>query len=144
MTGKIKEWIKRYGFAEVVGLVCALIFSNLSMFLFGNLILAAFITSLTENLGFYGTIIFRDLKEHKSKYKRINLKSILRLSRNTIIEFGPAECLDGFVIRPFFLAVLPIYISNYSLAIFIGLILANITFYIPTIIAYESRKKLFK
>ncbi len=61
-----------------------------------------------------------------------------------VMEFGPAEYLDSFVIRPFFLAVLPSIIQNYSAAIFIGTLLADFIFYVPTIVSYEFRKKVFK
>ncbi|HLD05447.1 MAG TPA: hypothetical protein VJG90_07035 [Candidatus Nanoarchaeia archaeon] len=61
--------------------------------------------------------------------------------RNLIVEFGPVEYLDSFVLRPFWLAVMPTLISNYTFAIFIGTILADITYYVPTIFFYELRKR---
>lgn len=143
MIKKLKEWFARYSLAELIGVVFSLIFSNLSMLFFGNLILSGFIGTWTENLGFYGTIIFRDIKERK-KAKKLSMRDYVLQLRNLIVEFGPAEYLDSFLIRPFYLIFFPYVISNYSLAILIGTILADVTYFIPTIVAYEFRKKMFK
>ena len=141
---KLKEWFKRYAIAELISLVFALVFSNLSMLIFNNVIISAFVATWASNIGFYGTIIYKDLKTMKKKEKKLRGMSFLKLARNMLIEFGPAEYLDSFVIRPFYLALFPYLIDNYSLAITIGTILANITYYIPTIFSYEFRKKIFK
>jgi len=37
--------------------------------------------------------------------------------------------------------IFPILIQNYSIGIIVGKIVADVVFYIPTIIAYELRKK---
>lgn len=141
---KVKEWFQRYAIAELIGIILALIVSNLTMLLFNNAIIAAFLATWADNLGFYGTIIINDLKLRKKKDNKIGIKSILKLARNIIIEFGPAEYLDSFAIRPFYLAIFPLLISNYSLAILIGTLLADVTYFIPTIISYEFRKKTLK
>lgn len=143
MIKKLKEWFARYSLAELVGVVFSLIFSNLSMLFFGNIIIAGFIATWTENLGFYGTIVFRDIKERK-KAKKLSMRDYVLQLRNLIVEFGPAEYLDSFLIRPFYLIFFPYVILNYSLAILVGTILADVTYFIPTIIAYEFRKKMFK
>ena len=141
---KIIEWLKRYGVAELVGICLTLIASNAIMFLTGNIILAAFLAPWAENAGFYGLIAFNDLKHRKRKDKKSSISGTLKVLRNMMLEFGPAEYLDSFAIRPFFLALLPLLIANYSLAILAGTMLANITYYIPTIISYETRKKILK
>ena len=141
---KLNEWFRRYAVAEFIGLILTLIFSNISMMLFENIILSGFIATWADNLGFYGTIVFNDLKEREKRNKKLELSDYLKQFRNVILEFGPAEYLDSFVIRPSYLILFPHLISNYSLAIFIGTVLADVTYYIPTIISYEFRKKIFK
>lgn len=141
---KLNEWLKRYAFAELVGIVFALVFSNLSMIFFGNIIVSGFIGTWADNLGFYGTMVSKDLKKRRKINKKLGINDYLIQLRNIIIEFGPAEYLDSFLIRPFYLIFSPYTISNYSLAIFIGTILADVTYFIPTIIFYEIRKKIFK
>lgn len=72
------------------------------------------------------------------------LKQLWIIFRNIVLEFGPAEYLDSFFVRPLYLSAFPYFIDNYTLAIFLGSIAANITYYIPTIVAYEVRKKVTK
>jgi len=141
---KLKEWFNRYALAELIGIIFALVFSNFSMLLLGNIIVSGFTATWANSLGFYGIIINRDLREKRKRDKKLGMKDYLIQLRNTFIEFGPAEYLDSFLIRPFCLILFPYMISNYSLAIFIGTILADITYFIPTIISYEFRKKIFK
>ncbi|MFH1439373.1 MAG: hypothetical protein ABIG89_02330 [Candidatus Woesearchaeota archaeon] len=144
VNNKLKEWFKRYAAAEVIGLLSGIVFANISMFVFGNMIGSAFIATWAENFGFYGTILYKDGKQRKNKHGNIGFKGFLIMLKNTIIEFGPAEYLDSFLIRPFYLAVFPHFIQNYSLAIILGSLATNITYYIPTILSYEFRKKVFK
>jgi len=144
LRNKLKEWFKRYSLAEFIALIIAIIVANLSKFWFGNIILSAFLATWAENIAYYGTIASKDLKSEINKNEKLSFKAIIKTARNMFIEFGPAEYLDSFLIRPFYLTIFPYLISNYSLAILIGTILANITYYIPTIFSYEMRKKIFK
>ncbi len=137
----MKEWLNRYAIAEIISVVFAIIFSYLSQVLFGNFIVSGIIGTWSSNLGFYGTIVYRDIRGIGRKFK---IKDFFILLRNMIIEFGPAEYLDSLLIRPFYLSFFPFIISNYSFAIFIGTMLADVTYFIPTIISYEFRRKIFK
>ena len=141
---KLKEWFGRYALAEFVALIIALVFSNLSMKLSGNIILSGFIGTWTDNLGFYGIITHMDLRKNIKRKGKLKFKDYLIELRNDIVEFGPSEYLDSFIIRPFCLSFFPYVISDYSFAIIIGTILADISYYIPTIASYEFRKKIFK
>ena len=60
-----------------------------------------------------------------------------------VIEFGPGEYLDTFIVRPFAMWFFPYIIGSLAIGIFLGKIVADIIFYIPTIIMYEIRKKNF-
>lgn len=139
MNSKIKEWLERYAMAEILSIISIVISATILTNIFGLIIISAFVATWIGNFVYYGIIVFKDLKE-----KELNPLTLIKQTRNMIIEFGPAEYLDSFVIRPFLLSVIPYFISNYPLAIFIGTNLANITYYIPTIISYELRKKIFK
>jgi hypothetical protein len=140
---KFREWFQRYALAELVGLIFTIVFSSLSMFLGGNIIVSGFVGTWADNLGFYGTIVYKDLKQAR-KRKRLGFGDYCKQLRNAIVEFGPAEYLDSFIIRPFYLSFFPYVLSSYALAILVGTLLADITYYIPTVISYEFRKKLFK
>ena len=141
---KLKEWLKRYAFAHIIGLIFTILVATLSHILFKNIILSAFLATWSDNIAYYGIIIYGDLKLQKKKDKKLKTKSFLKVARGIVMEFGLAEYLDSFIIRPFYLSVFPHFIPNYSLAILAGSICAEVTFYIPTIISYELKKKIFK
>jgi hypothetical protein len=136
MIHKLKDWGWRYIPAEISGTLTALLAALIVTFLTNNPILTAFAGTWGENIGFYGIILIREFKTKKNN--SIPLRKTLR---NLIIEFGPAEVLDSFVLRPFFMFIFPTIIGNLVIGIIIGKFAADATFYIPTIIAYELRKK---
>lgn len=142
---KLKEWAFRYGPAEIVGTLCALGGASLGSFLSSNNIVAAFAGTWGENLGYYGTISFRDIRAGKSllksKNKSYGIFDLIKNLRNLIFEFGLGEVLDSFVVRPFWLYTMPIVLNNFTLGIIAGKLAADVTFYIPTIVSYELRKR---
>ncbi len=139
MRNKSREWLARYIPAEICATAGSILGALIILKLTNNRILAAYAATLCENTGFYLFIGIRDFT-HSIKHK----KSLLKTLRNLILEFGPAEFLDTFIIRPFWMYTLPLFINNYALGIFTAKIVADITFYIPTIISYELRKKHLK
>lgn len=141
---KLLEWLYRYMPSLVLAIITAVLFANLSLALFGNVILSAIIATWADNIVFYGIIAYRDIKSRKSKDKKITLVGLFKVMRNMFIEFGPAEYFDSLFLRPFYLSVFPYFIPNYSLAILLGSITADFSYFIPTIISYELRKKVFK
>ncbi len=145
MKRKLREWWGRYAFPEFIAIIILLVSANVLHLFIGSIVIVAFIVPWLENVGFYGTIIARDIKARKKKNGKITFKEVLKQIRNSIVEFGPAEYLDSFVIRPFWLILFPFLIpNNYVLATFIAGMVANITYYVPVIISYEMRKKAFK
>lgn len=133
MKQKIKTWLKRYVPAEIAGTLFALGGATITYSITENQIAAAYAGTISENIGFYGAMAVTELVKHESK----PLKAI----RNLILEFGPAEILDTLVTRPFLMYVFPSILNNFPLGIAAGKIAADIIFYIPSIIAYELRKK---
>jgi len=95
-------------------------------------------------LGYYGKIIYEEVKIRKKHDQKISFMGVLKIIRNMILEFGTGEYLDSFVIRPTAMYFFPKLVGNMILGLFLGKIAADITFYIPTIIAYELKKKYLK
>jgi hypothetical protein len=137
---KIYEWIDRYSIPLVLSTVAAVLVANLSQLLFHNLIISAFLATWADNIIFYGMMAYKEIKSRE----RYSFADYFKVLRNLIMEFGPAEILDSFVIRPFLLSVFPLFVPNYSLAILLASVAAEITYFIPVIIFYEIRKKIFK
>ena len=144
---KIREWSKRYIPSEIIGTLAALLVAYIATTFTSNLAIIAFAGTWGENIGYYGTISTRDIVEskrhHKEKNRKYGLISFGKNIRNLIIEFGFSEALDSFFVRPFFMYIFPLITGNLLLGIFLGKITADVTFYIPTIIAYETKRKHF-
>ncbi len=132
MKRKISTWIKRYLPAEILAVIGALLGGLIINVLFRNSVLTALGATWGENIGYYGIIILRDLKKQRHVFKVI---------RNLILEFGPAEYLDSFLIRPFMMYFFPRILNNLTLGLIAGKFAADFIFYIPTIISYELKNK---
>lgn len=144
MKRKLKEWFKRYAFAEAIAIAISIPTANVILWLSSNYIISGIITTFVESVTFYSLIVLKDLNERRHNTGRLRFSDYMKQLRKTFIEFGPAEYLDGFIIRPFYLSFFPYIIPYYSLAIFTGTMLANITYYIPVIISYELHRKVFR
>lgn len=145
MRNKLKIWLKRYLPAEIIGTIFAIIIPTLISFISENVLVIALVGTWSENVGFYGTMIIQEIIQTRREYKRINKNynwlSFVKNLRNIILEFGIAETFDSLLVRPATM-YFGIYIfQNIQLGVFTGKILADLIFYVPTIVSYELRKK---
>ena len=130
-------WIRRYLPAELLGTACAIVGGLLVGV--GNPLLAALGGTWGENLGYYGTVITRDLRARRAQGGRLTVGGVLLSLRNIALEFGGAELLDSFLIRPGALYAAISLTGNLPLGLLLGKIAADLAFYLPTIVAYELR-----
>ncbi len=148
MKSKFREYLKRYLFAEILGTVLAVIAATVVLGFSENKIAAAVGGAWGETIGFYIAVISQEIifskKHHRLNNKRYNLVAFGKNIRNIFLEFGPSEVFDSFLIRPAAMYFFTTLFSNLQLGIFIGKIVADITFYIPAIISYELKKKYLK
>ena len=138
---KIKEWVARYGPPEIAGIVVVQAATQGIVHFTDNQLLAAFIAPWCENIVFYSIIAIRDVHARGTP---LGIRQYLILLRNMFVEFGPAEYIDSFIVRPACLAYFPHVVSPYALAIFVGDMVANIAFYFPVIASFELRKKFLR
>lgn len=143
MKQKILQWIKRYGLAEILAVIGALVGAFVINFLFRKPVLTALGGTWGENLFYYGTIVSNDLYKLYQKHGRISFISFMKTVRNLVVEFGPGEYLDSLLVRPFAMYFFPKLLNSLPLGIIVGKFAADFIFYIPTIIAFELRKKVF-
>ena len=145
MRNKIKGWIKRYLPAEIFGTLGAIIFPTGVSFFTENILIIALVGTWGENIGFYGTMIFQEIKKDRAKRDKLNkhygLISFGKSIRNIFLEFGVAETADTLFVRPAVMYLTISNIGNLQLGVFIGKIIADAIFYIPTVVSYELRKK---
>ena len=140
---KVTDWLRRYGAGEVVGLAGALTGSWLVYRATGSAIAAAYGASVGESLGFYGTIVVREmvLEAYAAGARRAPYgpRQIAATWRSLFLEFGPAEFADTLVLRPFMMW-LGEEMFGRPLGILAGKLLADLSFYAPVILMYEVRK----
>ena len=145
MKKKIKTWLKRYIPAEIFATLGALLGASIAYSITGSAIVSAYSGTIGENIGFYGYILIKEVRDskihHKKHNRKYSFKSCLKDIRNLLVEFGFAELLDSILVRPFAMYIFPIMLGNFPLGILIGKIVADIVFYIPTVLFYELRKK---
>jgi hypothetical protein len=143
---KIKEWVKRYLPAEIVGTITAVSAASIAHIFSDNHIFIAYIATLGEAIGFFSTIFIQYLlifsKKRKTENRRVSLLDISKIVSHILLEFGPAEIIDSLVLRPFFMYLFPLLVESFTLGIFLGKIAGDITFYLLVILSYEMKKKL--
>ncbi|HEY8597448.1 MAG TPA: hypothetical protein VIL85_03390 [Thermomicrobiales bacterium] len=130
-------WMRRYLPAELLGTLCAIVGGLLVGA--GSPLVAALGGTWGENLGYYGTVITRDLRARRAQGGRLTPGGVLRSLRNIALEFGGAELLDSFLIRPGAMYAAIRLTGSVPLGLLLGKLAADLAFYIPTIIAYELR-----
>lgn len=148
MGHRVKEWLWRYGPAELVSILTTLIPAILTKYYTGNLLASAMAGTWGGNIGYFGTILIRDvwitrrvLVTNGASYtSRIFLKNM----RALLIEFGVAEILDSFLVRPALMYYMPKWIGSFSAGIIAAKFLADLTFYFPAIIFYEWSKRRYR
>lgn len=141
---KPKEWSKRYFWPEILGLVSALIGTHVCFLINPeiDLVLVSFVATMSENVGYYSFMIVKELSHAKKNSVNKSFTSrFLLTSRNLIIEFGLAEMLDSFFLRPAFMFLGFTLFSDISLATIFGKVCADVGFYSVAILGYELRKK---
>lgn len=142
MKHKLKEWLRRYLPPFLIATIATLFFSNLGRFIELNSVLTAYLGAWGGIISYYSYIAIREvLYEHKKK--KISFSAFLKIFRNLVFEFSPAEALDILLIGPFCLYIFPKIITNFQIAILLGKFCADIFFYSTTITFYEIRKKLW-
>ncbi|MDP2722767.1 MAG: hypothetical protein Q8O72_08420 [Bacteroidales bacterium] len=145
---KLKEWLKRYLLADTLSTIFSLFVAWAVKVTADDRVLAAFLASAVASIVFYGVITIRDvrisIRQHRIKNKKYKMKSFIKDFRNLLVEFGPAELLDVFAVRPFFMYLIPTLMTNFLIGSFIGKTIADIIFFVPAILMYEVRKKHLK
>ncbi|MBI4090441.1 MAG: hypothetical protein HY422_00265 [Candidatus Komeilibacteria bacterium] len=144
MRLKLLEWLRRYGPAELCAAVGALIGAGTIHLIFGNTIATALGGTWGENIGYYGWIFAADLRAKLKMDRNIMRVASWKVLRNMVVEFGPGEYLDSFFIRPLAMYIFLRSVESIPAAILLGKLIADIVFYVPTVLGYELRRKYFK
>jgi hypothetical protein len=148
MKIKIREWMKRYLPAEILSVIVTLLAAGLAYRLTQNQLSTALAGTWGGNIAYFGYILHGDMRQTVKTCHLANApytgERVLKNLRDLALEFGVAEVIDSFFIRPALMYYLPILTGNLSLGILTAKIAADVTFYIPAIASYELSKKYLK
>ena len=143
MKAKLREWLWRYLPLEIAATIFAL-GGGFAAASFGfNGAVIAYAAAWAENTGFYGTALIRELRR-SSGGERLSIASagprLVPTVRALATEFGPAELLDSFIVRPGCMYLLPLLTGDLALGLICGKVLADVAFFGLAIVAYELGK----
>ena len=145
---KIRGWIVRYGPAEVVGTASAFLGSYLGFGLTRSEITAAYGGTVGELIGFYGTIIVRDViadfraSKNASHVGALPLLALCarRALGHAMVEFAPAEVLDASVMRPLAMG-LGTNLFGRAWGVTAGKLLSDLAFYTAVVTGEAVRRR---
>jgi hypothetical protein len=134
LGGALARWLRRYLPAELVATPCALLAGFAAGELTGSPAASALAATWGENAGFYGLMLGRELVRRRS------LRALPVVLRDLFVEFGPAEALDSFLLRPASVYAGLTLAPHPALGMIAGKILADVSFYTPAIVTFELQR----
>lgn len=144
LSAKAGVWVRRYGVPELAGLSAALAGAWLVHRATDSAIAAAYGASIGESLGFYGTVVVREMVREAyaagARRAPYGLRQMAATWRGLLLEFGPAELADTALLRPFAMWI-GVDLLGRPLGILAGKLLADLAFYGPVIAVYELRRR---
>ena len=145
MRHRFADWIRRYGFAELVGTASAIAGSIGARAFTGSEIAAAYGGAVGESLGFYSTMLVREFRagrrQARAEGRAYSWRDASRASALMAVEFGPAEVADTGVLRPLAIGLGTRWLGH-GWGVVVGKLAADIVFYVPVIVTYEMRRRL--
>jgi hypothetical protein len=130
---RVRAWLLRYAPLEAAALFTALCAGLAVSQLADSQLAIGYAGAWGENLGYYLTAFVREWRVRGSAALAV---------RDLVLEFGVAEGVDSFVVRPLCMAVGVGQLGDPAAGIVVGKLAADVPFYGFAILGYELRKKL--
>lgn len=148
VRAKIREWLWRYGPAEIISIPATLLPALLVRGATGSDAAAAVAGTWGGNVAYFGTILLRDVwmsqRRLAARSQPYGLRSFGANLRALVVEFGAAEVVDTFFARPALMYWMPRWLGHYSAGIIVAKFAADVTFYLPAIFFYEWSKGRYR
>ena len=129
-TNRPLVWLRRYLPAELVCTASGLFAAWAAAVLTGSPAAIAVAGTLGENVGFYGMMLGREIAQR-------GLRTLSPIIHDLMLEFGLAEVLDCLLLRPALMYIGQMLAPNTALGVVAGKLVADLIFYVPTIVSYE-------
>ncbi|WP_438856420.1 hypothetical protein [Agromyces sp. M3QZ16-3] len=148
--GRVVGWIARYLPLEVLGTVAAVAGAAAAYEVTGSLVAAAVAGTVAEGVGYYALVLVRGIRghlasrrvrRHRSATRRASAAVLLAL-RGLVAEFGPAEALDTFLVRPALLIAATAALGPNPTGWLVGKLAADVVFYAVAIVSFELGRRL--
>lgn len=145
MKTRVREWLLRYGPAEVLSVAATLAGVTGAFALTHSRATTALVGTWAGNVVYFGWILAADmLRTRRTRLaagRPYTARTLGRNLRALAVEFGPAEVLDSFLIRPALMYWLPLWLGSLAWGSLAAKFAADVTFYIPAILSYELSKR---
>jgi hypothetical protein len=144
-AAQVREWLLRYGPAEVLSLLATLGAAAITVRVGGSRLGVALAATWAGNVAYFGLILGQDIWRTRRQLQQggraYTWGTFGRNVRALVVEFGAAEALDSLLIRPALMYWLPRWLHSVPQGVLVAKFAADVTFYVPAIISYELTKK---
>lgn len=141
VSGKLGEWIRRYGACEAAGWVGEIGGAALGYWLTGSLVTAAAVATVTCFVTYYLPAYANAVRwsfppgpgRLAGRAARANAVAV----RSLAVEFGMGEAVDSLAVRPALIYATPLWLDSLWWGWILGGFVADVVFYVLTIFSYE-------
>ena len=138
---KILEWTRRYLPCEVAGWIGELASAGIAYWLTDSLAVAAVAATVGSSVGYYipayvNAVRWSFASQRGAWWSRAVAANLLAV-RSLTVEFGIAEVIDSFLVRPVLYYATPVLLGHVLWGWVLGGLVADIVFYAFTIFSYE-------
>jgi hypothetical protein len=135
-------WIKRYAPPEIAGTATMVAGGMLVSALGAPVWLVGLVGALAESLGFYAVAGIGVWREQRQAFPgRGRPRILLRVLGLLIVEFGPAELLDTFLVRPIALTLGVQLLPHVAAGLIAGKAVADVAFYVLAAVAFRVSQR---
>jgi hypothetical protein len=144
---RLAEWGRRYAPLEIFSTLTALAGAGIAALVTTNAVAIAYAGAWSENIGYYGYAFAREMvwakRANTVASDGMTGSRLVRahgVMKTLLWEFGVAEVLDSFLVRPACMYAAVRLIGSLGPGIVVGKLIADVVFYCVAIFFYERGK----